>query len=198
MKPIIIAIITSILLFSACDNSFQYELTKDNSTDFFNANKGSSLIADTTTNTSTLMGIGVSSSGFNAAYKKFTGQKAAIDESRFIRFELKGFMDDIEIKKSTTNSSIEMVWSFLAESQAIVDEYADITIPRIDNTNPEFDVIIFEQLKNCKGYSRVEINGQPNYNVVGTCIYPPYISIPEQFKNKVFVNGKLVHDPTKI
>lgn len=195
MKKIIISVIANVFL-SACGNFSQSESLQ--SIEIARPeieNNKQSLTEEELNYTPAVTGVFMSGPGVNAAYKKFNMKTAANDEKKSIRFEFKEFIRNIDIKKLTGNKAIEIEWVFLAESQEAVDLYADTITPRVDKSNAEFDTIIFKQLKNCRSSSRLEVNGQSNYMVQGVCIYAPSILIPQEFKNKVFVNGKLVHEP---
>ena len=71
------------------------------------------------------------------------------EASKAIYFHLNGFFGDTKISKSSSISAIEMKWTFLAESQDIVDQFADTALPNVDKSNPDFDQITFKQIDGC-------------------------------------------------
>jgi hypothetical protein len=137
--------------------------------------------------------VGFSASGEKAVYKEFIAQRTNADKA--LHFVLKGFLGETEIIRPTSGSNVEMKWTFLAESQDVIDKYADTTIPDIDKSNADYDSITFGQLENCRGFSKIRLNESTHYSVQGVCISHPSISISSKFGNKVFLNSKLIHDP---
>jgi len=182
------------LFFSACSNlDHNSEQGLSSKTHF--PEETSLSASNETSRPRTYTGAGFSSPGVKAAYKEFLARRT--DANKPIYFVLKGFLGETELSKSASTSAVEMKWTFLAESQDIVDQLADSAIPHVDKSNANFDQISFEQIKGCRSYSMIKINGAKDYTVQGTCISHPSISIPVGFNNKVFLNGKLIHDMSR-
>ncbi len=186
-----VATIFTVLLFGAC-NGPDISTEREFASKIDSLKETNSSAPNEAPNPPTSTGFSFSTPGEKAAYKEFLAQRT--DASKAIYFHLNGFFGDTKISKSSSTSALEMKWTLLAESQDIVNQFADTALPNVDKNNSDFDQITFKQIDGCRSYGIIKSNDSTHYTVQGTCISHPSISIPIAFNNKIFLNGKLIHD----
>jgi hypothetical protein len=118
-----------------------------------------------------------------------------MDPSKTVVFNLKEFLGDPILVEDPNSSEIQMRWNFLAETQDVVNKYAEQFVPTTDLTLDGYIEVRFQQPEQCRSFSKVTLNGSPQYVVFGICVENPTIAIPKNFPKQIFINGKIIYDP---